>query len=189
MNKNLNLEDIQKFTKYYLKINSHVGGGDASKTGVYNQKLNEYSDKLKQSGVDTMALTKIIQEGGGKLSQILEGQAREVLASINNVKETVDKVAMEKVIGEIEGKLATLKQSHDEVKTEFKEYYNASQAAFNEIKKKAQTPGSETKIEPPESLRLLNANLDKDVTDTKAFMDIMFPSSNGSSAVAVDDAV
>ena len=59
----LNIADVEKFAKYYKKLNM-VGGGSKQQRDIYSFKINEYSSRLTQAGIDVNKIAKIIQSGG-----------------------------------------------------------------------------------------------------------------------------
>jgi hypothetical protein len=59
----LNIADVEKFAKYYKKLNM-VGGGSKQQRDIYSFKINDYSSRLTQAGIDVNKIAKIIQSGG-----------------------------------------------------------------------------------------------------------------------------
>ena len=114
MNKNLNEQDIQKFTKYCLKLNALVGGGNSQKRNIYNEKYNEYSNKLKRSGVNVAELERSIQNGGGKFLDDMKRQKAKIEAKIQDIKppDSGNDRKLENAAQEINAKMVALKASH-----------------------------------------------------------------------------
>lgn len=136
MNKNLNLEDVQKFTKYYIKLNSLSDGGDKMKQKVYDQKLNEYMDKLKKSGADTNQIIRIIQSGGNPLQE-LQKQVRKVDVEINSLSNAVGVDSINNVVQEKGSILEKVKEQNTNLKTNYETYVKTSQESFFDLWKKA----------------------------------------------------
>ena len=76
----LNIADVEKFAKYYKKLNM-VGGSSKQQRDIYAYKINDYSTRLTHAGFDVNKIAKIIQSGGSTLA--------EILAELNRTKEEV----------------------------------------------------------------------------------------------------
>ena len=59
----VNYNDMHKFTKYYTKLNN-LNDSNRNKVSLYEEKLNEYTSKLQQGGVNIQQVAETIQQGG-----------------------------------------------------------------------------------------------------------------------------
>lgn len=138
MNKNLNIDDIQKFTKYYTRLNNLVGGGSSGseKRAVYEDKLSEYTQKLNRSGVNVAEIESILQSGGNPLEKLnnLKDQINNQLALLNKTQVAPGDVT------QITTAVETAKTNHDATKAayvaaveEYANYAEKSKQAFDEL--------------------------------------------------------
>lgn len=179
MNKNLNLEDVQKFTKYYLKMGALTGGansasGAKSKKLIYDQKMDEYTTKLQKSGVDTNQVIKIIQSGGNPLDELkkMKEMAENAIGELKGNEGNPNYEDINKSVGEITDKMNEVVRKHLVLKEKYSEYYSESQKAFVDLVKsanaKATQNAEDVKVGIPQSLTelsdMLSGNyLDEDI--------------------------
>ncbi len=161
MNKNLNIEDIQKFTKYQLKINALRGGGSQQKQGIYNKKINEYTERLQKSGVDTNKLIEIIQQGGNP-TQMLERFKNAIEEKLTEVGGITKDELNAAVLG-----INQAVTTHNSLKTEYGQYVTDSKRAFTELYNTAKTKGDNVaKIGDLTNIKQININKDIDEVRT-----------------------
>lgn len=133
MNKNLNIEDIQKFTKYQLKLHSLQSGGgkDNAKENIYNQKIDEYSYKLQKSGVDTKQLTKLIQQGGDPTEMLrqLKQAIDEKMQSLGGINADM----LEELTLQLKTKLQNAQEKNLELTEKYHQFVTESKGAFLDI--------------------------------------------------------
>lgn len=132
MNKNLNIEDIQKYTKYQLKmINLQSGGGNNTlKENTYDQKIKEYENKLKKSGVNVTKLKEIIQSGGDPINE-LKKTKNDIITKINELENVGN---LRQQLANVQNKLKDEEKIKNSVVDKFKSFASESITGFGEVK-------------------------------------------------------
>lgn len=145
MNKNLNIEDIQKFTKYQLKMMHLQNGGgmlDLEKKHIYDQKLNEYTHKLKKSGVNVEKLKEIIQRGGNPLIEV-NNLKEEIIKQINQIDTTTKITELSEKISKTNDMINDGKKNFDKVAESYKTYAKETNNILKNIKDNVETKANE----------------------------------------------
>jgi hypothetical protein len=149
MNKNLNLEDVQKFTKYYLKTGALTGGANStasireveSKKQIYGEKMKEYTTRLKKSGVDTNQLIKIIQSGGTPSEDLAASKAK-INDAIEKIKSDNNYTTIDSSIKEIKEKMDQYKKTYLNLKKDHNKYITEVNEYLNNLQTKLETEGN-----------------------------------------------
>lgn len=61
-----NIENVNKLTKYQIRLT----GGSKEHADVYRYKINEYSRKLENNGINSKKIIDTIQTGGNPLDEL-----------------------------------------------------------------------------------------------------------------------
>jgi hypothetical protein len=168
----INFDDVKKLTKYHIKLANMTGGAKSEeKRKVYNYKLNDYSRRLSNSGVDVAAVRQIIQSGGDPLDQLrrLHVDARAAIAGIqaNGVAGVPDITAVEAQMGELKARAEELKAAHTAALAKYtdlagkygKYVVSAQKEAITTLTNAQEKQRQGVAVQPPGPLdRILNMN-------------------------------
>ena len=96
----MNLEDVQKLTKYQVRF-LNLEGGASQQKDIYKAKINEYGQRLAKSGVNVDRLINTIQRGGDPLAE-LRAQQEAAMAALAEL-EAVDDAGIVSKLDEVRG--------------------------------------------------------------------------------------
>jgi hypothetical protein len=129
----INLEDVQKLTKYQIRL-LNMKGGSAEKRDVYKFKVNEYGQRLSKNGVNVDRLIGVIQNGGNPLEE-LQRQKQATLDAIGRLSATVDDAGLKRQVEDIANDAVLAKKKYTDLATQYGQYVNESTKAFKGAQK------------------------------------------------------
>jgi len=140
------LEDVQKLTKYQVRLLNMEGGASQQKD-VYKAKINEYGQRLAKNGVNVDRLINTIQRGGNPLDELKAQQEAalkalqeldevnndDLVAKIDEIQQNADKASKKylELVGRNEDfhkQSAAAERKYNELNASYETYQEQSKA-------------------------------------------------------------